>query len=103
MQILIESCKERRMRASSSHSVYAPPVTSVVDGSLYVLAGWIRCLISDKGVSFSPEIGTVIVNGCTFCDTGVWLSIASGEFWLEIRVQPLSDREIQLRAATRRA
>jgi hypothetical protein len=99
MQLLTEACKDRRLRASSSLSVYAPPVAYVIDGrTLYLAAGRAQCFISEKGVLFDPGIGAVVVNGCTFSDTGVWLSITSGDFWLEIHVPPLTNRQVQTRA-----
>jgi hypothetical protein len=99
MQILVEAFKDRRLRVSSSHCVYASPLVRVIDTrTLHVFACPVLCLISQAGVSLSPDIGAVAVGGCTFCDTGVWLSITAGGFWLEIHVPPLTDRQIQARA-----
>jgi len=99
IQMLIEAFKDKRLRVSSSHSVYASPAVRVIDTrTLHVFAGHVRCSISLAGVLLLPEIGAVAVDGCTFCDTGVWLSITAGRFWLEIHVPPLTGRQIQARA-----
>ena len=79
--------KNKILRASSSHSVYSPPITRIVDGTkLYISAGNIQCFVSEGEVKLQPELSTTITKGSLLGDGGVWLSITSGDFWLEIHV-----------------
>ena len=93
------ACIEKRLRISSSHSIHDSPIFRMVDGKLYVAAGDVQCFVSEGAVHLNPPwAADACVNGCTFCDSGVWLSITSGAFWLEVRVPTRSEREIQARA-----
>jgi hypothetical protein len=96
---LIDACKDKRLRSSSSHSVYIHPTTRVVDEhKLYVAAGNIQCFISEGVVvSLPPLSATAIVKGSLIGENGVWLSISSGKFWLDIHVPTLTERQLQTR------
>lgn len=95
MVSLINACKTKKLRASSSHSVYSTPIARIVDGKkLYVAAGGIQCFISEGKVHLQPEPEKTITNANMVGDGGVWLSITSGDYWLEIHV-PEPDRNTQ--------
>jgi hypothetical protein len=95
---LIYACKNKILRVSSSHSVYSPPIARIVDGTkLYIAAGNIQCFVSEGAVKLQPELSATVINGSLVGDGGVWLSIASGDFWLEIHVPIPAQRQLQAR------
>ncbi len=100
MQNLMDACKEKRLRSSGSHSLYTSPTIRIVEKTkLYVTAGAIRCYISEGSITSIPVLSLAFnVKGCLFGDTGVWLSITCGDFWLEIHAPTLTDRQVQTRA-----
>ncbi len=84
MILLIDTCKEKRLRLSSSHSVFTPPTARVLGGGkLQVIAGQFQCFISESDVRI-PNLGGIVVRGSVFDEKCVWLILTSGTFGLEL-------------------
>lgn len=102
MKDLLTACKDRRIRASSTHSIFSKPGYRVASGvRVCVIVGGMEIIISDTGVACTThQLGTLTVLGSSLGDGGVWLRITAPacEFWLEINVPTLSNREMQTRA-----
>jgi hypothetical protein len=93
MQDLKTACALRRVRASSSHSYYkAPVVRWRLVGQVDVNVDGMELVLSpEEGVTWrDPELGQVVVKGCSLGNEGVWVSvsgmISNDAFWLEIHV-----------------
>ena len=89
---LAKACKDRRVRASSSHSIFRGIDCRVSSGQVIMDVSSIQVVISDKGVSCpTHQLGAFKILGCSLGAGGAWLSITSQlcEFWLEIHVPML--------------
>jgi hypothetical protein len=80
---LLAACKDRRIYASSR---------------LCVVVTRMEIMISEAGVLCpTHQLGPFKTIGCSLGDGGVWLSISAptSEFWLEIHVPMLTNRQLQ--------
>ncbi len=106
MRDLLDACKDRRIRASSSYNVYKQSLDhrAAVGGGMYVVVGdGIEIMISEmmgggaycsRHCGAHAELGVLNVIGSSLGGGGVWLSITGpGEFWLEIHVPIIAERE----------
>ena len=84
------ACKDRRIHASSSHSLYKNPnYRTACCGRVCVVVSGMEIMISETGVQCAThQLGPFTTIGCSLGDGGVWLSISAptSEFWLEIHV-----------------
>ena len=104
MREMIIAISEKRIRTSSSLSVFKNPDVSVVGGFIRISAYNGRvfdCTISTQKVSLQiggkPEAGVSVKGGAT--DNGIWIQIeANSFFWLEINVSEPSLRQVHMRS-----
>lgn len=99
MKDLLAACKDRRIHASSSYSPCKDPdYRTAVCGRLCVVVTRMEIMISEAGVLCpTHQLGPFKTIGCSLGDGGVWLSISAptSEFWLEIHVPMLTNRQLQ--------
>ena len=96
---LVVACKDKRVRASSTHSIFKDPDYRTTGGLVYVItSAGIEIMISSTGVHcHTHQLGEIKTIGSSLGDGGAWLSITAPlcEFWLEIHVPTLTDRQMQ--------
>jgi hypothetical protein len=99
MRDLKVACVLKRVRASSSHSYYKPPVVRWRQvGRVDVNVDGMELVLSpEEGVSCANrELGQVVVKGCSLGNEGVWVSVSRmilhDAFWLEIHVPMVAAR-----------
>ena len=100
LHYLIAACKDRRIRASSTHSLFKEPDYRMHGGLVYVVVSGIEIMISDTGVHcLTHQLGNIKTIGSSVGDGGVWLNITAPvcEFWLEIHVPMPSVRQLQVK------
>jgi hypothetical protein len=76
---LLLACKDKRIRASSTHSIYSQPGYRMTGLSqLAVIVSGMEICIRESGVHcFTHQLGTLKVLGSSLGDGGVWLSITA--------------------------
>ncbi len=98
MRDLVTACKDKRISASSSYSIYQSPECRIAPaGKVCVVVSGMEVLISETGAA-SPthQLGECKVLGCCLGDGWVWLHItALLDFWLEIHVPMLTAMQLQ--------
>ena len=101
MRDLLTACKEKRIHASSSHSIYRKPDYRMrLPHTLIVTVFGMEISISSNGVAcLTHQLENFQVSGSSLGDGGVWLRITSSlcELWLEIHVPMITDRQLQAR------
>jgi hypothetical protein len=99
---LLTACKHKRIYVSSSHSPCKNPgYRMAMCDRVCVDVNGMEILITDRGVHcFTHQIRSFKTIGCSLGDGGVWLSISepTSEFWMEIHVPTLSNRDMQARS-----
>ena len=107
----MEAWGDNRLRCSSSRGVFKKPRfaagfagdASFVDHNtmqLTAVDGSFVCSVSPSAVMLVLDGKSVaaIVTANSFGDNGVWIQISCPNFWLELYVPTLSEKEIQRRA-----
>jgi hypothetical protein len=101
---LFVASKDGRVHASSIYSIHKRPeyrssqTQVVVTLRGYNLTPAMEITIQETGVlCLTHQLGSLKTTGCSLGDGGVWLRITSAvcEFWLEIHVPVLTDRQAQ--------
>ena len=101
MSNMIEAWGDNRLRCSSSRGVFKTPDASFVDhNTMQLTDGSFVCSVSPSAVMLVLDSKPVaaIVTANSFGDNGVWIQISCPNFWLELYVPTLSEKEIQRRA-----
>lgn len=104
----MEAWCDNRLRGSSSRGVFKQPDASFVDHNTMQITAADRsfvCSLSPSTVMLvlDGKPVTAVVTANSFGDNGVWIQVScrghnNENFWLELYVPTLTERQLQLRA-----
>ena len=109
MEVLMDAWADKRLRCSSSHSIFRPPTASLLDHGVLRIssAAVFTCLLSLTTAALvvgGSKRSAIVVKGSCFGEEGAWLQVSSApDFWLEVYAPTFTAREIHLRAQTNKA